>query len=298
MALFQSSNLAKKLQSNREETLFLQRSDELYQDLKRTVTKELETITALTKRCNSRMGQVSTQRSNSMKHQMIRLETFLDSFGEVTSPSDYAKQLGKEMLSFEDIAGPYRKGQRDWSNWESVFRTPFSAGSTLEGPRSMGEELREMKWRADEITRELSRKKNQSKIDLKACQLYLESAQFISNMVSLRILPELQLVESFFQAEYLKNLVLAEKTSKDFSFRYNVQDIKDTIYHSHYEFVRHSFLFYVLSCKVYNTPVLTRLVEHRCTLEDIKELELHQDALGFQAAAVCRELTITRRGDS
>lgn len=298
MALFQSSNLAKKLQTNHEETQFLQRCDELYQDLKRTVTKELETISALTKRCNSRMGQVSTQRSNSMKHQMLRLETSLDLFGQPKSASDYAKEIGKEMLSFEDIAGPYRKGQRDWSNWETVFRTPFSSGSTLEGPRSMGEELREMKWRADEITRELSRKQVQSKVDLKACHLYLESAQFIANMVSLRILPELLLVESFFQAEYLKNLVLADKTSKDFQFRYNVEDIKDTIYHSHYEFVKHAFLFYVLCCKVYNTPVLTRLVEHRCTAEDLQELERQQDALGFQAAAVCRELTVTRGGDS
>jgi hypothetical protein len=69
--------------------------------------------------------------------------------------------------------------------------------------------------------------------------------------------------------------------------------LRDTPYQKHYLFVKNVFLFYVLSCKIYNTPVLTRLLNNRITNEDLIAMERHKEALHLQGEQVRQQLIIS-----
>ena len=76
-------------------------------------------------------------------------------------------------------------------------------------------------------------------MEIKICNLYTENVEFISNFISTNIIPELQLVEAFFQAEKIKNEVIAGYIPDEkITFNYSMNSIENTDYSRHYQFVK------------------------------------------------------------
>ncbi len=112
-----------------------------------------------------------------------------------------------------------------------------------------------------------------------------------------RILPELELIEAFFQAEELKNEIICGNPLENLSFTFYIQALENTPYHRHYQFVKNAFAFYVLSCRIYNTPVLTNLLQNRTTENDISQLEDEKAALVYQSTAISETAMVPRGGE-
>ena len=74
-------------------------------------------------------------------------------------------------------------------------------------------------------------------------------------------MPELEVVEAFFQALKIKNEIVSGNKLEEISFSTDLTLLKDTVYNKHFLFVKNVFMFYILSCKIYDTPVLTKLLK-------------------------------------
>lgn len=76
---------------------------------------------------------------------------------------------------------------------------------------------------------------------------------------------------------------------------YDINSIKDTRYDRHYQFIKNAFMFYVISCRIYNTPVLTRLLANQATSEDAARLLKEKELLENQTAALDESMLLVRR---
>ena len=84
---------------------------------------------------------------------------------------------------------------------------------------------------------------------------------------------------------------------ENLSFTFYIQALENTPYHRHYQFVKNAFAFYVLSCRIYNTSVLTNLLQNRTTENDISQLEDEKAALVYQSTAVSETAMVPRGGE-
>ena len=51
-------------------------------------------------------------------------------------------------------------------------------------------------------------------------------------------------------------------------------------------FIKNAFAFYVIACKIYNTPVLSRLLQHNVTETDRSIVNKENELLSLQAGKV------------
>lgn len=78
---------------------------------------------------------------------------------------------------------------------------------------------------------------------------------------------------------------------------YNLNAIVNTTYHKHYQFVKNAFAFYVLSCRIYNTPVLTNLLHSKTTENDVEQLKNERKLLDAQTDSLCKTMAVERKGE-
>ncbi len=103
------------------------------------------------------------------------------------------------------------------------------------------------------------------------------------------------MVEAFFQTLCLKNVVLAEQAITNIKFINNLEIIQDTQYQKHFLFVRNTFMFYVIACKIYTTPILTKLLNNEVIVaEDIEIMEENKKVLLGQKDNVDKYLMFNR----
>ena len=103
------------------------------------------------------------------------------------------------------------------------------------------------------------------------------------------------MVEAFFQTLCLKNEILAERALTNIKFKNNLEIIQDTQYQKNFLFVRNAFMFYVIACKIYTTPILTKLLNSEVIVaEDIKIMEENKKVLLGQKDNVDKYLMFNR----
>lgn len=179
----------------------------------------------------------------------------------------------------------------DWTKNDVVLNTFFLGplGMTQKTKKqnlSMQKQLSEMRLEFEATKRALEIREYAVEQDKKICELYMRCINTITSIIQEVILPELELIETFFHAVAIKNAIVAECTMREESAKMNIALLKDTPYHQHYIFVKNAFLLYVMSCKIYDTPVLTRLLTNSVEVEDQKLMETHENMLALQADAL------------
>ena len=108
----------------------------------------------------------------------------------------------------------------------------------------------------------------------------------MSEIIRKIIIPELRIIDAFFQVEKIKNMVLCDKELVDIEFEYSIVGLVGTKYERHYQFIKNAFAFYIMACKIYDTPVLSRLLQHNTAVEDKEILKMEKRALEIQAGKV------------
>lgn len=281
---------------------FVDQLKSLASEFKERVSAAVQELNQVISSFNQQIQKLNSLRLSKVKSNIDELFRFLSQFGNCKPAEKYADE--EEMLIAEFPQRDYDNITNyivdvDWSKDEvflnSFFLTPIGVKIKTRGQNlSMQEHLHEFRLQLDETLRELEVRQFQTEQDLKICGLYISNVEFISEFISRRILPELELVEAFFQAEKVKDQVISGQDLGLISFSYQITVIKDTIYDRHYQFVKNALMFYVLSCKIYHTPVLTNLLRAATSGEDITRLEEEKRMLLGQAELVSQAMAVKR----
>lgn len=161
---------------------------------------------------------------------------------------------------------------------------------------SMHERINALKLQIEQTVQEIDMNTFTAGLEIEICNLYLRNVRTISEVITTKIVPEIELVDAFFQAEAIKDAIIVEAQPRELKFHYNVCTLIGTPYERHYRFIKNAFMFYVISCKIYDTPVLTHLLGHTTSIEDKKQIEGEHQLLLQQAQAISESMTVARGG--
>lgn len=275
-----------------------------YEDYKSEVTIHVDSINDTIAELNETITELNDYRTNDVPQNIICLADFLEKFGNVKEIGEYAEEESVcyiEIPEHRFIAIEDYISDIDWSKADVVFDTfllnPFGMKSkTQKQNLSMQEQLNNLKIEAEQTIIELRNLKFSAEQDKAIAELYIYCVQRIISFIESVIIPELDVVEAFFQALAIKNRIIAEEGLEDISFKNNLELIRDTQYQNHYQFVRNAFLFYVVACKIYNTPVLTNLLMGNTSEDDYEEIEFERGILEKQVQVVDKYLVFKRGG--
>lgn len=235
---------------------------------------------------NGKILKLNISRENRVKINVEKLGAFLSTFGNIKGIAEYSEEKKKTFIKiperlFEEVEDYIE--DIDWSNDEVFCRTFFQGGIfaaifTRRQNVKMLERLEEFKNSViDKKDKLNNRIKMLKKVDMRICDLYIELVEKISDYIKSKIIPQIEVIQSFLECESVKNVYIADtktKTIENVEYETDIKLYDNTIYQKHYNFIRNAFWFYILSATIYSSPVLTKLLKNkRLTKDDIKELE-------------------------
>lgn len=286
----------------REEVAILK---QLAKEFKTKVAAAILKLNEAIQAFNSSIIHLNHVRNTKVKNDIDELFQFLSQFGNCKSAGSYAEESEKIPVEFpqhemEQIQNYI--ADVDWSQddvfWNTFWMSPIGMKmKTRKQNLSMREHINELRLQTEATLIDLKFRTFSTERDNQICALYIANIEFISKMVSEKILPELELIEAFFQAEQIKNQVISNRTPENINFTYDIRSIKNTVYHRHYQFIKNTLAFYVISCRIYNTPVLTNLLNNDTTDNDIVRLNKEHTVLESQSKALSHSM-VTPRGGS
>lgn len=235
---------------------------------------------------NIKIVELNNYREKRIKNDVEKLGSFLSTFGNIKDISEYSEEKEKSFFNIPERA--FEKVENyiadiDWSSDEIFLRTFFQGGAFASiFTRGQNLKMREIlaKFKAD-MMGEKDKLNNKiemiEKVDMRICDLYIEIIEKISDYIKLKIIPQIEVIQSFLECESVKNVYIADtkaKTIENVEYETDIKLYDNTIYQKHFNFIRNAFWFYILSANIYSSPVLTKLLKNkRLTKDDIKELE-------------------------
>ncbi len=273
-----------------------------YDGFKVQVTKNVNSVNDSIKNLNDSIKKLNKFRSQNITQNIEYLGDFLLHFGNVKAIGEYAEEEDacclnipeQRFLSIEDYIA-----EIDWSQ-EEVFATGFFLGplgmkkKTQKQNLSMQEQLDSLKIEAEQTIIQLKNLKFYAEQDKKIAEIYIYCVEKIITYIEKVIIPELDVIEAFFQALELKNHIIVDDHIENITFKNNIDLIKNTQYHDHYMFVKNAYMFYIIACKIYNTPVLSNLLKGESADGDYEKITQENEILEEQIINVDRFLSFTR----
>lgn len=270
------------------------------------VSVAVDQLNAKVTQFNQEITALNTLRKEDVAVKIGMLFSFLRKFGACKPSGAYASEEGKIPSVFPqrelDSQEKYIS-DNEWSQG-AVFGNSLALGffgmkkKTQEQNLKLQEAIHDVKLRLQGTLDGLSLTTQHTAQDIEICDMYMSNVSAVSNYIQTSIIPELELVEAFFQAEKIKDEVLCDHTLTTPRFSYQLSSLIGTPYEKHYRFVKNTFMFYVLSCKIYNTPVLTNLINQKTTQADKDHLKHERATLENQMEHVQAEMSINRGGKS
>lgn len=261
-----------------------------YDDFKDQVSSNVNSVNSSIEKLNGSIKELNDFRAGNVSKNIEFLGEFLGHFGNVKMIGEYAEEETAcyvavpehRFISIEDYIQDI-----DWSKGDvfinSFFLSPLGMKKKTQAQNlSMQEQLNSLKLEAEQTILELKNLKFAAEQDKKIAELYIFCVERIICYIEKVIIPEMDLIEAFFQALTIKNRVISDNSLENVEFRNNIDLIRDTQFQDHYQFVRNTFLFYVIACKIYNTPVLTNLLKGTTSENDLNEINKEKDVLETQ----------------
>lgn len=284
----------------------VQRIKEFALEFREKVSEAVLYLNQTIKYFNQSIQVLNIERSNKVKSNLNCLQHFLEKFGSCKPYGTYAAEemkLPEQFPQYEYELIENYITDIDWSKDDvfinTFFRSPLGMKIVTQKQNlSMTEQLHELQIQMENTLQELSIKKLITEQEIKICSLYIKNIQFISNFITKKILPELELIEAFFEANNIKNEVICDHCIDNLKFIYDIQSIQGTIYQKHYQFIKNTFAFYVISSRIYNTPILTNLLNNSTNKEDVIGLENEYKILTSQAEMVNGAIMAPRKGEN
>ena len=232
---------------------------------------------------NVKIGELNGYREKRVKADVEKLGSFLSTFGNIKNMSEYSEEKEKSFFNiperaFEEVENYI--ADIDWSSDEVFLRT-FFQGGVFASIFTRGKNV-EMLARLEEFKNSVIDKKDKlnnkikmiKKVDMRICDLYIEIIEKISDYIKLKIIPQIEVIQSFLECESVKNVYIADTKSKvieNVEYETDIKLYDNTIYQKHFNFIRNAFWFYILSSTIYSSPVLTKLLKNKKITEDDTE---------------------------
>lgn len=297
--------LADKVQTStgeKERRELVQTIKNLAEEFKQKVSEAIDQLNEKIGNFNHILTKLNEFRSKHVKENIEQLHTFLSKYGRCKPYSAYVPETDKppaefpmrQMVQIEDYVS-----EIDWSK-DDVFRDTFWLSplgmkfKTRNQNLSMHERIGELKLQIEQTVREIDAQTFTAGLEIEICNLYLKNVRMISTVISTKIIPEIELVDAFFQAEAIKDSIISESQLKEIRFHYNICTLIGTPYEQHYQFIKNALMFYVISCKIYDTPVLTHLLSHTISIDDKQQIETEHKLLLQQARTVSNSMIVMR----
>ena len=297
--------LADKVQTStgeKERRELVQTIKNLAEEFKQKVSEAIDQLNEKIGNFNHILTKLNEFRSKHVKENIEQLHTFLSKYGRCKPYSAYVPETDKppaefpmrQMVQIEDYVS-----EIDWSK-DDVFRDTFWLSplgmkfKTRNQNLSMHERIGELKLQIEQTVREIDAQTFTAGLEEEICNLYLKNVRMISKVITTKIIPEIELIDAFFQAEAIKDSVISESQLKEIRFHYNICTLIGTPYEQHYQFIKNALMFYVISCKIYDTPVLTHLLSHTISIDDKQQIETEHKLLLQQARTVSNSMIVMR----
>ena len=254
---------------------------DVYDEFKTDVEIKISDINRIISEFNRNIRKINNVRKTDVEKNIVLLSNFLGKFGKVKSLGEYYMEKESNMLVLPEHKFEMKESyinEIDWSKddvfQDTFFLTPIGMTiKTKEQNLSINEKLNQLRLEAEETLNQLKIKEYAAEQDRVIANLYIDCIEIITNYIKEVIIPELKVVESFFQVLKIKNEVISGNSLQEIKFSNDIELLRDTQYEKHFLFVKNAFMFYVISCKIYNTPVLTRLLNNKTEKQDIDLLE-------------------------
>ncbi|WP_422804484.1 hypothetical protein [Streptococcus sp. FT1-55] len=286
----------------KERKELVQKSKDKYMEFKEIVENYVSFINDKIFDFNQLIQKINNYRSSQVQRNLNHLYIFLGKFGNVKKLDDYKEEQSAVYLAIPQKEFEIKESyiaEIDW-NKDEVFINSFLYGTlgikqiTKQQNLSMIEQLEKFKLEIEATKRQFDIKKYNIQKDKEVAELYLECIFVISDYISRCILPELEVVEAFFQSLIIKNKIIAGNQLQNIVFTNDLLLLKDTPYEEHYQFVKNAFMFYIISCKIFDTPVLTKLINSQVDNSDLALLQENKEILLEQKNKVNKYLMFTR----
>ncbi len=273
-----------------------------YNTYKKMVVENIESTNKLIVPFNQSIEILNDFRKNKFGNHIGILASFLGKFGRLKPAGQYTNERQQDLMVL-----PKRNFERkeeyisdaDWTEDEvfedTFFNTIFGQRSkTRKMNLSLHQNINDLKLETEAVKKQFEIKRYAMQNNTQIIAIYLSCLKTISEAIDNIIIPELDVVEAFFQATKLKNEVIAGNQLVNIQFPINMMMIKDTRYHNHFMFVKNAFMFYIIASKVYATPYLTRLLDDTTTEDDVIFLQTQQKALIGQEKEMNKYLMFER----
>ncbi len=253
----------------KERRQLVQEYKDTYIQFKNSVEHLIEIVNDKIREFNEQILLLNDLRKEKVKNNINSLWAFLSKFGPVKEAGEYAKE--EESLTMALPTKEFEEKEAyiteiDWSKEDVFINTFFTSPigmkiKTRKQNLSIKEELGEFHLLIEETLNQLQLKTERVEMDSEIAEIYIFCIKTIAEYIVRVILPELEVVEAFFQALKIKNEIVSGNKLEEISFSTDLTLLKDTVYNKHFLFVKNVFMFYILSCKIYDTPVLTKLLK-------------------------------------
>lgn len=258
-----------------------------YIDFRNMIVENIITTNEFIVPFNQQIESLNNFRINKFGNHIEILSTFLGKFGKLKPIGRYTNenQHGLMQLPLKDFETKEKYiNDVDWSE-DDVFNDTFCLTpigmrmKTRKMNLSLHERIGELRLETDAVKNLFETKRYAIQNNMQIAKIYLSCLNTISDAIDNIIIPELDIVEAFFQATKLKNEVISGNELINIQFPINMSILRDTDYQKHYMFVKNAFMFYIIAGKIYNTPYLTRLLDDSTTEEDVAYLQKQERAL-------------------
>lgn len=281
-----AAKVVQKFTGEKERRQIVEETKHEYKESRNAIQILIDILNNLIKVFNQKIKALNSIREEKVKINIQKLGSSLSIFGNIKDMSEYSEE--KEKLFFYIPERAFEEVENyiadiDWSSDEVFLRTFFQGGAfasifTRGQNLKMLERLEEFKNSVINMKDKLNNKiKMIEKVDMRVCDLYIELIKAICYYIEFQIVPQIEVIQSFLECESVKNVYIADTKAKiieNVEYETDIKLYDNTIYQKHYNFVRNSFWFYILSATIYSSPVLTKLLENKnITDADIEKLE-------------------------
>lgn len=285
--------LARKVQNLSGET----ERRELVEEMKlihETHVGKLQMKIGVLNRCiasyNHIIQELNIIRQTKISKSLIVLHDFLDEFGKISPRDTYQDEVKKETFILPN--GTFKKdeeyiGTIDLTKNRTLSRS-FNKGvwGTKKDNRSnnlsIGKKIGEYQTTATAQLNHLRIEEDNVDIQSQVAELYSNTVCHVHGVIEERIIPELELAQAFLEAEEIKNYLISNETVPTKVETLDIHLLQGTQYAHHYQFIKNTFLFYVLSEKIYSTPILSSLINQKSTKSDFFALKNQVEILRTQ----------------
>ena len=291
-----------------ERDKILREMDSLQKNVEKTLDKGIKKINEQIEQLNTNIDKLNLFREGSVKNNLVSLNQFLQKFGYVDRNMSFQEENNwsyyKRKVALIDNIEEYKNEYDLDGSLEllkaavGLFYLHFKRQKENE---KLNAELNKMKYEHEKLKNDLKYQEQFYKENNQIALLYMICLNEIHFTIVNIVLPEFETVEAFCQVLELKNKVITDEDVNNVVFKNRIAALQGTHYDKHYRFIKNAYAFYVISLKIYNTPVLSNLFTSKFskakfaeTENELKYLKEKKKALFKQKDNIMQNLMLER----